>query len=35
MTYDTISNKLGLTYNQVRSYIQNGRRKLKKCIEAK
>lgn len=35
MTYEKIGTQLNLSYNQVRSYIQNGRRKLKLCIEAK
>ena len=34
MTYQDISQKFELPWNKVRSYIQNGRLKLKKCIEA-
>jgi RNA polymerase sigma factor (sigma-70 family) len=33
--YKEISTATGLEWNQVRSYIQNGRRNLKNCIESK
>ena len=33
MTYQTIAEKCNLEWNKVRSYIQNGRRMLKNCIE--
>ncbi len=32
-SYNEISEKLGVTKNKVRSYIQNGRRNLKICLE--
>ncbi len=34
-SYDMIAQKLKLDWNKVRSYIQNGRRNLKTCLEAK
>lgn len=34
-TYQDISNLSGMTLDQVRSHIQNGRRNLKKCLETK
>jgi len=33
MSYNIIAKKHGLSWNRVRSYIQNGRRMLKNCIE--
>lgn len=33
MSYNVIAAKYGLSWNRVRSYIQNGRRMLKNCIE--
>lgn len=35
MSYMAISEQLGVKFNQVRSRIQNGRRNLKICMEAK
>lgn len=35
MSYQEISNARNWTWNQIRSFIQNGRRNLKKCIETK
>jgi len=34
-SYQTIAAEQELEWNKVRSYIQNGRRKLKKCMDAK
>jgi len=34
-SYQEISEKLEIPWNKIRSYIQNGRRNLKKCIESK
>jgi RNA polymerase sigma-70 factor (ECF subfamily) len=31
--YQTIANETGYAWNQVRSYIQNGRRNLKNCLD--
>ena len=33
LSYNVIAGKYGLSWNRVRSYIQNGRRMLKNCIE--
>ena len=33
--YKEISDETGIEWNKVRSYIQNGRRNLKKCMERK
>ncbi len=35
LSYDLIAEKYGLSWNSVRSYIQNGRRKLKHCMDSK
>lgn len=35
MSYTEIAEELDLNFNKVRSRIQNGRRNLKRCIEAK
>lgn len=32
-SYEQVSKKLGATWAQTRSYIQNGRRNMKKCME--
>ncbi len=32
-SYEDVSKKLGATWAQTRSYIQNGRRNMKKCME--
>lgn len=34
-TYEEVAEKLGITWSQTRSYVQNGRRNLKKCMEEK
>ena len=34
LSYEEISEKLNLSWNQVRTNIQNGRRKLKTCMQA-
>lgn len=33
--YEEVSSSLGITWSQTRSFIQNGRRNLKKCMEKK
>lgn len=33
LSYNIIAEKYGLSWNRVRSYIQNGRRMLKNCID--
>ena len=35
LSYADISTHSGMTLDQVRSHIQNGRRNLKKCLESK
>lgn len=35
MSYELIAGEYGLSWNSVRSYIQNGRRKLKQCLDSK
>lgn len=35
LSYDLIAKEYGLSWNSVRSYIQNGRRKLKQCLDSK
>lgn len=34
-SYESVSKRLGATWAQTRSYIQNGRRNMKKCMEQK
>lgn len=34
-SYQTIAEEQGLAWNKVRSYIQNGRLKLKNCLDSK
>lgn len=35
VTYKEIANKMGLSWDKVRSFMQNGRRNLKNCLENK